>query len=58
MKNAGFLLCSLVFLTSANAFLKVSAEAREPCLGVQLVIPPIDWAGTGLILSGIVLFSL
>jgi multidrug transporter EmrE-like cation transporter len=29
MKNAGFLLCYLVFVTSANVFLKLSADARE-----------------------------
>ena len=29
MKNAGFLLCYLVFVTAANVFLKLSAEARE-----------------------------
>jgi multidrug transporter EmrE-like cation transporter len=36
MKNAGFLLCYLVFVTSANVFLKVSAEAREPWLFVTM----------------------
>lgn len=29
MKNAGFLLCYLVFVTSANVLLKFSADARE-----------------------------
>ena len=43
MRNALFLLCYLVFVTSANVFLKLSADAD----GV--------WR---FILSGIVLFSL
>ena len=108
MRNALFLLCYLVFVTSANVFLKLSADANGVwlfiamqaagnlagfvgilaytglmrtlplhiafpltrgfvVLGVQLVggmivlkekISPLAWVGTGLILSGIVLFSI
>ncbi len=68
MKNAGFLLSYLVFVTSANILLKLAADARGNWIfGVQMVggmivfrekIPPLALAGTGLIVSGIVLFSM
>ena len=37
MKNAGFLLCYLVFVTAANVFLKLSAEARGTWLFVTML---------------------
>jgi multidrug transporter EmrE-like cation transporter len=37
MRNAGFLLCYLVFVTTSNVFLKLSAEAGETLLFVTML---------------------